>query len=137
MVQRGGALAALQLLETCPMLPVDAFARLAGLSQSAAYQVLARVRRAGLAEVRRVGLGYVVGNRPVGLWSVRSLGREVLRIQGLESHAGEQLPFGPAEPPGRLRPRESALPLLVAAYRTVAEVVDESRRHGLELRVAA
>ena len=46
------ALAALRLLEMCPLMPVDAFVPIVGLnSWTAGYQQLARLRRAGLVEV--------------------------------------------------------------------------------------
>lgn len=58
---------ALNLLETCPFVPVDAFVHLAGLSsRSSAYQQLARLRYARLAEVRRLDPGYLVGERRLG-----------------------------------------------------------------------
>ena len=77
---RSGALAALRLLEMCPLLPIDVFVHLAGLNWcSSAYQQLARLQRAGLAEVERVDLGYLLGERRIGLWNITDMGRRVLR----------------------------------------------------------
>src|SRR5829696_1755772 len=77
---RSGALAALAVLEACPMSPVDAFGPMVGLaSQSSAYQQLARLRERGLAEVRNEDLGFLFGDRRRGLWSITDLGRRTLR----------------------------------------------------------
>src|SRR5438105_174792 len=82
---RSRGLAALRLLETCPRLPVDVFVHLVGLnSSSAAYQQLARLRLAGLAEVQRVDPGYLLGERPLGLWKITALGRLALDVAGVE-----------------------------------------------------
>ena len=76
---RQGALRALRVLETCPLVPVDAFVHLAGLSvHSSAYQQLARLRRAGLADVQRVDPGYLVGERHLGCWTITDEGRRTL-----------------------------------------------------------
>src|SRR5438045_707611 len=76
---RYGAWRALRVLETCAHVPVDAFAALAGLSAlSSAYQQLARLRRAGLAEVRQVDPGYLVGERRVGCWTITDRGSRLL-----------------------------------------------------------
>ena len=71
---RSGALAALRLLEMCPLLPVDVFVHLVGLNScSSAYQQLARLQRAGLADVERVDLGYLMGERRIGLWNITDM----------------------------------------------------------------
>src|ERR1051326_7831553 len=78
---RQGALRALSVLDMCPMVPVDAFVHLVGLaSQSSAYQQLARLRDAGLADVRRVDPGYVVGERRLGCWMITEKGRQMLAL---------------------------------------------------------
>jgi hypothetical protein len=128
------SLAALHVLDVCPVVPVDVFACLAGAnSLSAAYQLLQRLRRAGLAEMRRVGLGHVLGGRPIGLWSVSAGGREALRRGGL-THARQagRLSILFDEPSARrgLTPRSADLPLLVATYRVLAGAVVEQGAAG-------
>jgi len=82
---RCSALNALRLLETCPLVPVDAFAHLAGLSSlSAAYKQLARLKSAGLVEVTRAELGYLVAERRLNLWTVSESGRRALRGSSVE-----------------------------------------------------
>jgi predicted ArsR family transcriptional regulator len=68
--------AALATLGRCPSVPADVLACL--LSMAAAYQLLARLARAGLAEARPVELGHVLGGRPIGLWSLTERGRRQL-----------------------------------------------------------
>jgi hypothetical protein len=49
------AVKALRLLDTCPLLPVDAFRGLTGLSSiGGAYKQLAKLRSAGLVDAHRV-----------------------------------------------------------------------------------
>jgi predicted ArsR family transcriptional regulator len=73
---------ALATLERCPHMPADVLARLLGLrSRTAAYQLLARLARAGLAEAHAVELGHVLGGRSIGLWSVTEQGRQQLYEQ--------------------------------------------------------
>src|SRR5207248_6179797 len=89
---RKGALRALKTLNTCPLMPVDAFVHLAGLrSQSSAYQQLARLQDMGLAEVRRVDPGYLVGDRRIGCWMLTEEGRRLLHLaadyEPTEQHA--------------------------------------------------
>src|SRR3982074_3172319 len=80
---RNGALAALRLLETCPLVPVDAFVHLVGLSSwTSADHQLARPQHAGLAEMPRVNLGYLIGERRVGLWKITDEGRRALHAAG-------------------------------------------------------
>ena len=91
---RGAALrqrtiAALRVLDTCPLIPVDAFGPLVGLRRpGSSYQVLGRLRSAGLAEVRRVDLGYLLGHRRIGLWTTTEAGRKALRVHE-EAVAGD------------------------------------------------
>ena len=129
---RSGAVAALRLLETCPLLPIDAFVPLVGLrSFSAGYQQLARLRRAGLAEVSGVNLGYLLGDRRVGLWRITAAGVRMLRITGDGTEAGSPDPRGvllygaPTNSPRRGGNAGQDLALLVAGYRLLATLVDE------------
>src|SRR5207249_1212910 len=92
---RNGALAALRLLETCPLVPVDVFVHLVGLrSRTSAYQQLARLRRGGLADVRRANLGYLLGERGVGLWMITDIGRQALRVASPGLPAADAWPGG-------------------------------------------
>ncbi len=137
---RQSAVIALRLLETCPLVPVDAFVHLAGLtSASGAYKQLANLRRAGLAEVQRVDLGYLLGERPLGLWKITKRGGLALqatRVDGPCDHVGE----------GRRSPdvarshawrgtRGTNLTLLVAAYRLLALLVAERAADGANVDV--
>lgn len=116
---RQGAQSALRVLETCPFVPVDAFVHLLGLSApSSAYQQLARLRRAGLAEVSRVNPGYLVGERPLGCWTITDAGSRVL-------HASDACKTGRA-PHKPWRIGEGDAPLLIASYRLLASVVLDS-----------
>src|SRR5258708_11649711 len=132
---RNGALAALRLLEICPLVPVDAFVHLVGLSsQTSAYQQLARLKRAGLAEIRRAHLGYLIGERRVGLWKITDEGRQALRAAGVHLVAPEVGAIGRPFQRGVLHraPRncDSDLPRLVAAYRVLSWLVAERAAAG-------
>jgi hypothetical protein len=71
-------LAALQILHMCPLLPVDAFRHIAGFrSIGGAYRRLEKLRRAGLAEMQRAELGYLLADRPLGLWSITERGQRL------------------------------------------------------------
>src|SRR5438105_1013522 len=125
---RQGALRALSMLDMCPLVPVDAFAHLVGLaSQSSAYQQLARLRSAGLAEVRRVDPGYLVGERRLGCWMITEKGRQMLGLAACPSPSRQDAALGGGRGAGgpHRAPRisQSALPLLIATYRLLAAVV--------------
>ena len=73
------AIAAMQILEMCPLLPVDAFQHIAGFrSIGGAYRRLEKLRRAGLAEMERSEVGYLLADRLLGLWSITEHGQRVL-----------------------------------------------------------
>src|SRR4051794_34576837 len=116
------ALAALATLDRCPSLPADVLACLLGLrSRAAAYQLLARLAHAGLAEARPVELGHVLGGRRIGLWSLTEQGQQRL---GDHPHrcgvpGGAVTAYGLRSGP-RARPRPTELPLLVSSYRLLA-----------------
>src|SRR5919199_2334204 len=118
------SLEVLRLLEMCRCAPVDVLTSLLGSGRVSTYQLLGRLRRAGLAEVRRVDLGYLVGERPLGLWSLTTAGREaVARLGavvtgGWPARPGQLTDDLPRRP--RLGPRSRELPLVVAAYRLLA-----------------
>jgi len=125
-------------------MPVDAFVPLVGLrSFTAGYQQLARLRRAGLAQVSGANLGYLLGNCRVGLWRITAAGRRMLRIAG-DWPAAENLdPCGallygpPARPQGRQRDAVQDLALLVAGYRLLATLVAERGAAGQPFAVEA
>src|ERR1043165_7477536 len=88
---RQGALRALSVLDMCPLVPVDAFVHLVGLtSQSSAYQQLARLRDAGLAEARPVDPGYLVGERRLGCWMIAEKGRQMLELAACPGPVGQE-----------------------------------------------
>ena len=133
---RYGALRALRLLELCPFVPVDVFGNLAGLkSPSSAYQQLARLRRCGLAEVRSVHPGYLIGGRRLGCWTITDRGTRML---GLTSQGRPEVELERVQRSthcahsGRTRSRvaESDLALLLAAYRLLAAMVLERAAQG-------
>jgi len=132
---RNGAIAALRLLEICPLVPVDAFVHLVGLtSRTSAYQQLARLKRAGLAEMRRAHLGYLIGERRVGLWKITHEGRQALRAAGVHLVAPEASATGHPLQRGVIRRapriRDGDLPRLVAAYRVLSWLVAERAAAG-------
>jgi hypothetical protein len=134
---RSGGLSALRLLEMCPLLPVDAFVHLTGLdSCSSAYQQLARLKRAGLADRRSADLGYLLGERRLGLWTITDRGRFVLRASRLQG-PGRSLETRSARTHHQddrgdkgIGRRESNVPLLVAAYRLLAWLVGRAPSSG-------
>src|SRR5579859_1888252 len=125
----GGVAGALRLLATCPLLPVDVFAHLSGLrSASGAYKQLARLRAAGLIEVQRADLGYLLGERPLGLWKITELGQRILDnvsadkpCQRAGTHSHKSF---------KARPRETDLTSLLAAYRLLGLLVAERTSNG-------
>lgn len=128
---RGGALAALRVLQTCPLVPVDVFMHLAGLtSMSAAYQQLARLERAGLAEVQRVDPGYLVGERRIGCWTISGEGRRLLDgSEGRSAARAGSWSHTDGRHDRKRRPvlvRQGDLPLRIAAYRMLAFLVYEA-----------
>lgn len=137
---RQGALNALRVLETCPFVPVDAFVHLAGLSSlSSAYQQLARLRRGGLAKVTRIDPGYLVGDRPLGCWTITNEGRRVLgfshrRTPG-EVRAVAQEGRVACGPRTQARITDRDLPLLIATYRLLASLVLERSVRGQVVEV--
>ena len=137
---RQGALRALSVLDMCPMVPVDAFVHLVGLtSQSSAYQQLARLRDAGLAEARRVDPGYLVGERRLGCWMITDRGRQTLGLAAwprpVRQEAIVREGRGARGAHGLARISEHDLPLLIATYRLLAAVVVErsARGHAVEI----
>jgi hypothetical protein len=137
---RQGALRALSVLNMCPLVPVDAFMHLVGLtSQSSAYQQLARLRHAGLADARRVDPGYLVGERRLGCWMITDKGRQTLELAAcarlVEQEAIVREGRGARGPHGLARISQHDLPLLIATYRLPAAVVVErsARGHAVEL----
>jgi hypothetical protein len=124
--------------------PADVFMHLAGLtSMSGAYQQLARLERAGLAEVRRVDPGYLVGDRHIGCWTLTEAGRRLFAASeaGSGARPGSWYDADRCDHPhGRWTvARQSELPLLVAACRMLAFLMKESAddEDGQQLRVSS
>jgi Replication-relaxation len=138
---RQGALIALQVLETCPLVTVDAFVHLAGLtSLSSAYQQLGRLRCAGLADVRRIDPGYLVGERRLGCWTITDEGRRALAGALGRNNPGQQADMPPEKPgaggaQSRLRIPDSEMPLLIATYRVLAFLMFERATRGQAIEV--
>jgi hypothetical protein len=118
---------ALATLERCPHLPADVLACLLGLrSRAAAYQLLARLARARLAEARPVELGHVIRGRPLRLWSLTEQGRQQLHEQPRPWGGPVTAVAAYGQRTGPLaRPRPTDLPLLVGTYRLLAALVAE------------
>jgi Replication-relaxation len=116
--------AALQLLATCPRMPTDVVRVLLGQRHAACVaQLLARLRRAGLAEYRTARLGPLLGSRPIRLWALSAAGYAVLATRGVMPTVDHrrQLPYGePDRAPGIAR--RTHLPTLIAAYQLLADV---------------
>ena len=115
--------AALELLACCPRMPADVMAVLLGHRRAVStMQLLARLRRAGLVQHQAFSLGPLLGSRPVRLWTLTAAGNAFLTRRGLASfeHPG-QLAYGVPER-WREPARQRQVPLLVAAYRLLAEV---------------
>ena len=125
-------MAAMQILAMCPLLPVDAFRHIAGFrSIGGAYRRLEKLRRAGLAEMERGELGYLLADRPLGLWSITEQGRRLCdEVSCVDRRVSDRR--GPGT---RLR-GEPNLTTRVAAYRMLAFFIAECNADGrkVELR---
>jgi len=135
-VGRSGC-AALQLFACCPRVPTDVVASLLGMRHDrSAAQLLHRLRTARLTELESVKPGPVVGSRRIRLWSLTPAGHAYLEEGGMAPPSSEPrglLPFGrPGRWPDTARQRDT--PMLVAAYRLLAEVASSVDR---PVRVAA
>jgi hypothetical protein len=103
----------LRVLDICPWVPIDVLVSLAGARKRVSvYQALARLREAKLVQVRRVRLGPLAGDHPLGLWATTEQGRQAL---------GAAAPASPDETIARSR-------LLVGC---------QLRCHPTKIRVAA
>src|SRR5712692_8632851 len=127
---------ALQLLACCPRVPTDVVGVLLGLGHlDSASQLLARLRKGGLAHSETVRPGPLLGSRSVRLWTLTPAGHAILAMRGLApSLEGRgQLPYGP---PACWRDpaRQHDVPLLIVTYRLLAEFVAGT---GHPMRVAA
>src|SRR5207253_846652 len=121
--------AALRVLNLCPLLPADAFRHLVHLrSAGGAYRVLGNLKRARLAEVERVDVGYLLADRPLGLWSLTEPGRRACasaHLTGIGHHSGApERTLSIHEARSRAL-RRTSLTLLVATYRLLAFLVAE------------
>jgi Replication-relaxation len=117
--------AALHLLVCCPRMPTDVVAVMLRMRHArSAAQLLARLRGVGLAQYQIARLGPLLGSKPLRLWTLTPAGRAVLDGRGLALALMDdaRLPYGnPERWPETARQRD--LPMLVAAYRLLAEVV--------------
>jgi hypothetical protein len=124
---------ALRILEMCPLLPVDAFRHIAGFrSIGGAYRRLENLRRAGFVEMERAEVGYLLADRPLGLWSISVDGQrlfdEVSRANGRASDLRS-----PRTPSGG----EPNFTTRVAAYRLLAFFVAECNADGRKVDLCA
>ena len=70
------------LLACCPLVPVSVVGVLLGHRQAVTTaQLLARLRRAGLAHYQAFRLGPLLGSRPVRLWTLTAAGHAVVAEQ--------------------------------------------------------
>jgi hypothetical protein len=119
--------AALHLLACCPRMPTDVVAVLLGMRHArSAAQLLTRLRGLDLARYQIARLGPIVGSQPTRLWAVTPAGQAVLTGRGLGPSLQDaaQLPYGePERWPKTVRQRD--LPMLIAAYQLLAELVGE------------
>ena len=127
------AMAAMQILAMCPLLPVDAFRHIAGFrSIGGAYRRLEKLWRAGLAEMERAELGYLLADRPLGLWSITEHGQRPRdEVSCADRRAWD--PRGPSIPPRR----EPNLTTRVAAYRMLAFFVAQCNADGRNVELCA
>ncbi|HYW87490.1 MAG TPA: hypothetical protein VFB50_06960, partial [Chloroflexota bacterium] len=127
------AMAAMQILAMCPLLPVDAFRHLAGFqSIGGAYRRLETLRRTGLAEMERGELGYLLAERPLGLWSITERGQRLCDEVG----CADRLASDPRDSraPAHGQPN---LTTRVAAYRLLAFLVAECNADGRKVELCA
>src|SRR5438270_2396133 len=117
--------AALHLLACCPRMPTDVVAVVLGMRHArSAAQLLARLRRARLAQYRVTRLGPLLGSQPVRLWTLTPAGQAVLTGRGLAPSLQDdaRLAYGRPER-WRETARQRDVPMLIAAYQLLAEVV--------------
>src|SRR5712691_179013 len=89
--------AVLQLLACCPRMPTHVVGVLLGHRQAVTTaQLLARLRRAGLAQDQASRLGPLLGSRPVRLWTLTADGRAFVASRGPASGTG-QMRYGERE----------------------------------------
>ena len=117
--------AALHLLAHCPRMPTDVVAVVLGMRHArSAAQLLARLRSAGLAKYQLARLGPLLGSQPMRLWTVTPAGQTVLTEGGFAPSLQDngRLPYGAPE---RIRKttHQRHVPMLVAAYRLLADIV--------------
>src|SRR5947209_6646968 len=122
--------AALHLLACCPRMPTDIVAVVLGMRYArSAAQLLARLRSARLAQYRVTRLGPLLGSRPVRLWTLTPAGQAVLTSRGLAPSLQDdaRLPYGCPER-WRETARQRDVPMLIAAYQLLGEVVGNLRQ---------
>jgi Replication-relaxation len=118
---------ALRLLEICPMVPIDAFAGLMGLSSvGGAYKQLGKLRSAGLADRLQGDVGYLVSERPLALWRITEQGRRAMKTADVDlvgDHRASHHAVDRMHP--KLHRQHTQLTLLVAAYRLLSAMLVE------------
>ncbi|MDQ6669716.1 MAG: replication-relaxation family protein [Chloroflexota bacterium] len=122
--------AALQLLACCPRMPTNVVGVLLGHRHAVTTaQLLARRRRAGLANYQAFRLGPLLGSRPVRLWTLTADGRAFVASRGPATtpEGTGQMPYGEPER-WRDPARQRDVPLLVACYRLLARVATDLDR---------
>jgi DNA-binding PadR family transcriptional regulator len=129
----------LRVLDICPWVPIDVLVPLAGArTRVSAYQALARLRAAELVQVRRVPLGPLAGDRPLGLWATTEQGRQALARAAPaspdETIAQAKLLLGAPDRHTRPAVRD---PLRVAAARGLAAMFVSEATLGRRLELGA
>jgi DNA-binding MarR family transcriptional regulator len=115
--------AALRLLACCPWVPADVVGSLLQLQHTrSASQVLGRLRAAGLVHYRTLRPGPIIGNRQVRVWALTAAGR-LFQRGGLPASGDTAglLVYGTGAR-SRISLFPPATPILVAAYRLLANV---------------
>src|SRR5438874_9280481 len=137
---RAEAIGTMRLLQTCPRLPVDVFAQLAGFaSTSGAYKHFANLQRLGLAQSERADPGYLLCRRPIRLWRITDRGERVL--QNVDAAHGVGLEADCQSDPTRSPQKQwrsgGNNVLAIAAYRLLAWIVAERNRLGDRVAVCS
>ena len=132
---------ALRVLNLCPSLPADTFRHVLHLrSAGGAYKLLGKLKQAGLAEMERVEVGYLLADRPLGLWSLTELGRRAT-ASAQQTRTGRRSCAADSTSSvlgarSRRRTRTN-FTLMVAAYRLLAFLLTERYLEGQQTELCA
>lgn len=115
---------ALHVLAQCPRMPTNAMRILLGHRDAVTTaQLLARLKRAGLAECKAYRLGPLVGPRPIRLWALTTVGRAFVSARNMIPALADVEPGLYGQPERWRDPnRQRDLPMLIACYRLLAKV---------------